>query len=295
MTGKTVRQESGTVIETRTYNSLNQIVTNEIDDGTSTATWVFQHDDNGNMTRKALDDDSDVWEYEWNRDNQLVQVTHTVDSQVVAAVSYDYDRLGRMLVRTEGSNIIRLRWNGLHTTLQEDPSGNTLYVTAGDRVQAFERATLVYDAWGMALPGSASSVSTTMEHLYIGYFGVKSDAATGLYYMVHRWYDPSLQRSEIPKPRFDRLDDTWKQIYVRRQCATQLHRPIWAGGSLCCYRPGTFGDERGHPLIWAGGPLRSGVHRRESIKSHSKRLLKCPYDHHWSGGYDYGKRLGQSE
>jgi RHS repeat-associated protein len=51
-----------------------------------------------------------------------------------------------------------------------------------------------YDAWGNLLASSFDNVPGGVPYGFVGALGVRFDAATGLYYMRHRWYDPSLQR-----------------------------------------------------------------------------------------------------
>ncbi|KAB2832349.1 MAG: hypothetical protein F9K51_05250, partial [Candidatus Dadabacteria bacterium] len=51
-----------------------------------------------------------------------------------------------------------------------------------------------FDAWGAQL-GSSSPFSGGFSFGYVGSLGVRTDAATGLIYMRHRWFDPNgLQR-----------------------------------------------------------------------------------------------------
>jgi len=58
----------------------------------------------------------------------------------------------------------------------------------GDQVARF-----IYGAWGEELYAS-ESVPGILENRFVGGLGCRKDAATGLIYMRHRWYDPALQR-----------------------------------------------------------------------------------------------------
>ena len=58
----------------------------------------------------------------------------------------------------------------------------------GDQVARF-----IYGAWGEELYAS-ESVPGVLENRFVGGLGCRKDAATGLIYMRHRWYDPALQR-----------------------------------------------------------------------------------------------------
>ena len=52
---------------------------------------------------------------------------------------------------------------------------------------------LICGAWGEELYAS-ESVPGVLENRFVGGLGCRRDAATGLIYMRHRWYDCQLQR-----------------------------------------------------------------------------------------------------
>jgi RHS repeat-associated protein len=54
-------------------------------------------------------------------------------------------------------------------------------------------ARIIYGAWGEELY-SNDTVPNGLDARFVGGLGVRNDAATGLIYMRHRWYDPETQR-----------------------------------------------------------------------------------------------------
>jgi RHS repeat-associated protein len=53
-------------------------------------------------------------------------------------------------------------------------------------------STLDYDAYGNALPSTFDPLG--IAYRFVGIYGVRWDATTGLYYMRNRWYDPTIER-----------------------------------------------------------------------------------------------------
>ena len=215
LTEKVRRTDASAVTETRTYDNLNQIVDNEIDDG-SPVTWDFTHDTNGNMTSRT--DGTDTYDYIWDDQNRLVGVE--LNSSPV--VSYEYDSASRMIQRVEGGTTTNYHWDGWDL-IREEKAGvineTTNYLVPFGEVLAFERGgdwfylhgdalsstqlvtdengdqvgRFIYGAWGEELYAS-ESVPGILENRFVGGLGCRRDVATGLIYMRHRWYDASLQR-----------------------------------------------------------------------------------------------------
>ena len=134
-------------------------------------------------------------------------------------VTYEYDSQSRLVQRIEGATTTNYTWLGwsliketksgaiMETTnhmlpadaferggewfyLHGDALSSTQLVTdeSGDQVARF-----IYGAWGEELYAS-ESVPGILENRFVGGLGCRKDAATGLIYMRHRWYDPALQR-----------------------------------------------------------------------------------------------------
>ncbi|MCC6489568.1 MAG: hypothetical protein IT364_18870, partial [Candidatus Hydrogenedentes bacterium] len=75
--------DDGIVVQTRTHGVVNQIATIDADSIT--------HNANGNLTEDPL------YTYAYDEDNRLIQVTRTIDAQVVG--QYQYDALGRRVIK----------------------------------------------------------------------------------------------------------------------------------------------------------------------------------------------------
>jgi RHS repeat-associated protein len=205
--------DSGSLVEIRTYDYLNQIQDNEIDDGVSPVTWTYSHDDNGNLISKT--DGTDVYDYIWNDQNQLVGV----ELNSTTVVTYEYDSKSRLLQRVEGGTTTNYHWDGW-SLFREEKTGVVTEITNyllpagaierdgeffylhGDALSSTQLVTdengdqvgrFIYSAWGEELYAS-ESVPGILENRFVGGLGCRRDAATGLIYMRHRWYDAQLQR-----------------------------------------------------------------------------------------------------
>jgi YD repeat-containing protein len=204
------KTDSTLVAETRTYDDLNQIIDNEIDDG-SPVTWDYTHDTNGNLTSKT--DGTDTWDYAWDEDGRLLGVE--LNSSPV--VTYEYDSASRLIQRVEGGTTTNLHWHDWDL-IKEVKTGSisetTNYLVPFGEVLAFERGgdwfylhsdglsstQLITDengdqvgrfinaAWGEELYAS-ETIPGLFENRFVGGLGCRKDAATGLIYMRHRWYD----------------------------------------------------------------------------------------------------------
>ena len=216
LTEAITRTDSSSLEEIRTYDNLNQIIDNEIDDGTTLTTWTYSHDANGNLTSKT--DGTDTYDYIFDEDNRLVGV----ELNSVPVVSYEYDSTSRLIQRVEGGTTTNLHWHDWDL-IKEVKTGSisetTNYLVPFGEVLAFERGgdwfylhgddlsstqlvtdengdqvgRFVHGAWGEELYAS-ESVPGTLENRFIGGLGCRKDSATGLVLMRHRWYDTALMR-----------------------------------------------------------------------------------------------------
>lgn len=181
----------------------------------ATGTASYAYDNDGNLTAKI--DTGGMWQYSWDYENRLKQVTRP-DGMTV---QYRYDALGRRVQRTPstgvstnysydsadvvldvnsgGSTVTYLNGPGVDNKLKQSSSASTLYFiqdrlgstttltdAAGNPVEAEQ-----YDSFG----NGAGSQFTRY-----GYTGRELDPDTGLYYYRARWYDPQAGRfvSEDP-------------------------------------------------------------------------------------------------
>jgi RHS repeat-associated protein len=213
----------GTVItETRTYNNLNQLTQNVVNTVTqspysnTTVTWTLTYDASGNLYTKS--DGTNTTTYTWDEDNRLTQVALPGG----ATVSYTYDSLSRMLTRTDSNGTSQFVWDRDYVTQETDYQGIvTRYYVVRGQIMSFDRqgtayqvhwdvlgsirkvtdpsgsviATCDLDAWGTQLASSSDSIpSGGLAYRFMGALGVRWDAATGVYYVKSRWYDPSMGR-----------------------------------------------------------------------------------------------------
>ena len=203
-------------------NNLNQIQRNDITTvvtsppSTNTVTWRYTWDFNGNMLTRT--DGTNLTTYTWDEDNRLTQVQLPGGD----TVSYTYDDMGRMITRTDSSGTTSFVWDGMDCVQETDPSSDvTRYYIPNGRLLSFMRgssvyqvhadalgsvrkvtdssgtvqATFDYDAWGNALASTSDSIPNGgLQYRFVGALGVRWDAATGLYYMRARRYDPGLGR-----------------------------------------------------------------------------------------------------
>ncbi len=174
----------------------------------------YSYDANGNLTSKT--DTSGTWQYSWDYENRLTQVTRP-DGQIV---TYKYDALGRRIERSKGGQWTRFTYDGADVVRDAGSDGSTVEYTNGLSVD--EKLTqrtnggalyFVADHLGStrAITDSAGNVVETQQYdafgdgagsslTRYGYTGRERDVDTGLYYYRARWYDAQAGRflSEDP-------------------------------------------------------------------------------------------------
>jgi len=194
-----------------THQPFNKLV--------STSTATYSYDNNGNLISKT--DSSGVWQYSWDYENRLKQVTRPDGT----TISYKYDALGRRIQRRKsllvGEDVLSFTYDGEDVVQDRNEAGvvitsylngpgidnkirqtgltGTLYYLH-DHLQSTTALTDTlgnvieqqsYDSFG----NSANSNLTRY-----GYTGREWDSDTTLYYYRNRWYDPQMGRfiSEDP-------------------------------------------------------------------------------------------------
>jgi RHS repeat-associated protein len=215
-----VTTDSGVVTDTRTYKDLNQLVT-------SSGGWTYQYDLDGNMTGKnnGAAEGNERWEFTWNEDARLVQVKKGVYDATPALVNeftvdYQYDQVGRMLRRNDGTDVTTLRWDGWDLVGETTGTSVTEYLVPGLAVHSFIRDGVSYtlhpdalgsvrfitdesgnvvarfelSAYGEEIFVSAIPALANFPYRFVGALGVRTDSVTGLVWMRQRWYDPGLAR-----------------------------------------------------------------------------------------------------
>ena len=125
-----------------------------------------------------------------------------------------------MLARVSGGVTTTLIWDGWTCVKEVTGSSVTRYIAPQGEIHSFERDGQVYQvhadghngsvraitdstgavvahyeygAWGEML-SSSSPFAGGFSYLFVGAYGVRHDATTGLYYMRNRWYDAGLGR-----------------------------------------------------------------------------------------------------
>ncbi|MGH7147237.1 MAG: RHS repeat domain-containing protein, partial [Nitrospiraceae bacterium] len=207
------RTTSGSV-----HNVANQL--------TADASFSYQYDDNGNLTRKTLLASGNHTDYTYDAENRLTKVEEfTVGNPVpVATSTYRYDGLGRriekvgngitrryvydgedILLEYDGANVLQARYThgpGIDEPIAMTRGGSTFFyhqdglgsVTELTDSTGSTGKTYSYDAYGNILDQTG-----TVENPYT-YTGREFDAESGLYYYRARYYDPVIGRFILEDP-----------------------------------------------------------------------------------------------
>jgi RHS repeat-associated protein/uncharacterized repeat protein (TIGR01451 family) len=191
-----------------------------------TATLVY--DAEGNLASKTDTATSAVTRYHWNTDHELT----SVDLPDGSAVRYSYDPLHRRVQAVAGSTVTRYAWDAFNLAAVYDGNNHLVssYVTlptgadandvaapaeALERIDAGGTAYFVHDGSDSTTALTDATGAVTSRYRYgtaglpasgngpeTGYtwIGAQYDAATGLYYLNDRYYDPATGRfiSEDP-------------------------------------------------------------------------------------------------
>ena len=136
------------------------------------------------------------------------------------SVDYQYDEMGRMLRRDDGTDVTDYFYDGWDIWKEVTGESVTEYLVPGLGIQSFLRdgelftlhsdgvssvrvvtdadgdvaARIELGAWGETLSGSLDLVPGGLPTDFVGALGVRRDKMTGLYYMRHRWFEPQLMR-----------------------------------------------------------------------------------------------------
>lgn len=194
---------------THGYQPFNQL--------SSTSTASYAYDSNGDLISKT--DSSGTWQYAWDFENRLTQVTRPD----AVTISYGYDAVGRRIQRTpsngevqkyvyDGQDVVRdlhadgsvaleyLNGPGIDNKIRQTDSANEdLYYTTdhlGSTIALTNDLGEMVEGIGYDSFGNSTGSSLTRYT----YTGREFDADTGLYYYRARWYDAQVGRfiSEDP-------------------------------------------------------------------------------------------------
>jgi RHS repeat-associated protein len=183
---------------------------------TADATFAYQYDDNGNLTRKTLLATGNFSQYTYDAENRLTKVEDFVAGNPTPAFTstYRYDGLGRriekvgngqakryiydgedILLEYDGANVLQARYThgpGIDEPIAVTKAGATFFyhqdglgtVTDLTDSSGATAKSYAYDAYGTIVDQTG-----TVEQPYT-YTGREFDSETGLYYYRARNYDP---------------------------------------------------------------------------------------------------------
>jgi RHS repeat-associated protein len=201
-TKKTVTQGSNSTTTTYTYDNANQL--------TAVNGQAYTYDANGNLTSNGAKT------YIYDAENRLVEVK---DSTGTSLATFTYDHEGKRSSMTTSSGTTYFHYNGDKVVYETDANnqivaeytwdakGNLVSMTKngatyfyhinghGDVTKLTDAngnvvAEYEYDAWGN-ITSSTGTMKDVNPYRYAGY---RYDGITGLYYLMARYYDPSVGR-----------------------------------------------------------------------------------------------------
>lgn len=156
--------------KTYVYNEVNQLVEVKNTGGSTIAT--FTYDDQGKRISMTVSGSTSNFHY--SGDN----VVYVTDGNNTVTAEYTWDAAGKPVTMTYNGATYYYHLDGHGSvTKMTDTSGNTV-------------AQYQYDAWGNILSQSGTMASVN-PYRYSGY---RYDEATGLYYLMARYYDANIGR-----------------------------------------------------------------------------------------------------
>lgn len=190
--------------------------------------WSFEYDGEGNRVRKSRAGES--WNYDYDHRNRLTRVSRALgDDPPEVVAEYRYDLRDRRIAVIQGGSTNWTYYALDHPVAdylgsEANPVARYVYGDQPDALLALWRrgegvffpladqlgtvtrvlddtgaevAAYDYDTFGNLLAASGTHPAAAGR---FGYAGREYDAATGLYYLRARWYDPDLGRflSEDP-------------------------------------------------------------------------------------------------
>jgi RHS repeat-associated protein len=202
----------------RTMSGYGTDTGNRLDDD---GAYTYEYDDEGNLITRTETASGAYREFDYDHRNRLTSVTDkTSGGSVTGQVTYTYDALDRRIEVDDGTDVLRVAYDGQAVILDFDGSNNQTarYLpgpmidellareTGGGTVAWYlqDRLNTVrdladntgaiinhidYDAFGAVIAESAPSVGDRFK-----FTGRELDAATGLQFNRARYYDAAVGR-----------------------------------------------------------------------------------------------------
>jgi RHS repeat-associated protein len=245
----------------------------------SAGTAVFTYDGEGNLITRTTSGAAASTVYHWNADHRLLRI----DYPTGGVSTYKYDPLGRRIESNDNGTITRYIWDAFNVHADYDANNNllaayTLTPTGAGSAAAASPAVVLeatrggapsfylHDGINSTVATTDASGAVTARYRYdsfgrpgLGngsearytYAASQYDAASGLYYMRDRYYDPSTGRllSEdpvaatyynVPLERWTHADPT-----LDVTLPSTLNRYMYVGND-----PVDFTDPSGDGVFW---------------------------------------------
>ena len=209
------RTTSGSVV-----NAGNQL--------TADATFSYQYDDNGNLTRKTFLATGNFILYTYSVENLLTKVEEFVAGNPIpiATSTYKYDGFGRRIEKTgngqtkryiydgrailleyDGNNVLQARYihgPGLDDPVAVSKAGNSFFYHQdglGTVTDLTDNNGAIAKSYAYDSHGNIVNQSGSLEQPFT-YTGRELDLETGLYYYRARYYDSNSGRFLTKDPQF---------------------------------------------------------------------------------------------
>jgi RHS repeat-associated protein len=173
---------------TYTWNEDNRLITVTLPDGTTVA---YTYDSLGRLLTRTKGGATIL--YVWDGMDLIAEIGPTTGSALYDSATYDtsvYGSGGFTRYNVVNGEFLTFERDGAMYAVIVDALGSVRKVVDESGATVFSAT---YDAWGNAL-NVTDDVPGGMPYRYVGAYGVRWDADTGLHYMQNRWYDGGLQR-----------------------------------------------------------------------------------------------------
>lgn len=180
--------------KTFVYNEVNQLT--QVKDSSGNVIASYTYDDQGRRTSLTAWGETSKYYYSGDK------VIYTTNGSNKVIAEFTYDPQG---------NPATMTYNGVTYYYHIDGHGNVTAMTdaSGNTVAQYN-----YDAWGKILSQSGSMAAINPFR----YAGYRYDEATGLYYLMARYYDPGVGRF-ISRDTFHGFEINPQSLNLYAYCA----------------------------------------------------------------------------